>query len=383
MVDSLEQTHIEALYYGGFCYGLVPLKKRKQEKKKREVSTMGYTKSKGKKAEENGKAKESKIVKAILKCIEEKGVLPWHNELIVSQIKGTAMPVTLGANKKPYRGVNAFLTAMYMVVEGYDSNQFMTFNAIKKAGGRVNKGATGCPIVLPIFRYYDKDKNTYTEQQVKEMTEEEKEEKRIRQRFIGLQQYVVFNLSQTSLEYEKVSIEEVSEELKRQSKKNTRAEDIVNGYLQNDGPKLLRTVSRRGTCCYQPYFDTVSVPEIENFKSEAGYYATLFHELIHSTGHETRLKRDLTGGFGSKSYAEEEMIAELGASLLMESTSYKLEEYIDNSAAYLASWTKAITEIEDFDKVLYWSFSGARKAANWILGERENYTKEKEEEMTA
>lgn len=137
---------------------------------------MGYTKSKGKKAEENGKAKESKIVKAIIKCIETKGVLPWHNELIVSQIKGSAMPVTLGANKKPYRGVNAFLTAMYMVVEGYDSNQFMTFNAIKKAGGSVNKGATGCPIVLPIFRYYDKDKNLYSEQQFKEMTEEEKEE---------------------------------------------------------------------------------------------------------------------------------------------------------------------------------------------------------------
>lgn len=356
-------------------------KKKKTRKEKKERFHMGYTKSKGKKAEENTKAKESKIVKAIIKCIETKGVLPWHNELIVSQIKGTAMPVTLGANKKPYRGVNAFLTAMYMVVEGYDSNQFMTFNAIKKAGGSVNKGATGCPIVLPIFRYYDKNKNSYTEQQIKEMTEEEKEEKRIRQRFIGLQQYVVFNLSQTTLEYKKISLDEITEEVKSQLKKNEEAEDIVNGYLQSGGPGLIRTVSVRGTCCYQPYVDKVLVPEIENFKSEAGYYATLFHELIHSTGHESRLNRDFTGSFGTKSYAEEELIAELGASLLMESTPYKLEEYIDNSAAYLASWTKAITEIEDFDKVLYWSFSGARKAANWVLGERENYTKEKEEEL--
>lgn len=352
---------------------------KKQERRLTMAKSKGYTKAKGRKAEENGQAKESKIVKAILKCINEKGIIPWKNELLVSQIRGSSMSLTLGANKKPYRGINAWLTAMYMVIEGYDSNQFMTFNAIKKAGGSVVKGATGYPIILPIFKFYDKDRNTYTEQQVKEMSEEEKKELRIYSRCVGLQGYVVFNLSQTTLEYPKVSITQLAEDRKNQIKKDVKAEDIVNGYLENGGPALRRTVSMNGTCCYQPYVDMVMVPEIEHFKSEAGYYSTLFHELVHSTGHETRLKRDLSGSFGSKNYAEEELIAELGASLLMENTSYKEEDYIENNTAYLQSWAKRVSEIEDFDRVLYWAFQGARKAADWIVGKRENYTKEKSE----
>ncbi len=76
------------------------------------------------------------------------------------------------------------------------------------------------------------------------------------------------------------------------------------------------------------------------FKGVSEYYSTLFHELCHSTGAETRLKRAGIlehNGFGSDSYSKEELVAELGAMLCLED-SENSEKARNNSLAYLKSW---------------------------------------------
>ena len=103
------------------------------------------------------------------------------------------------------------------------------------------------------------------------------------------------------------------------------------------------------------------------FKSEAGYYSTLFHELTHSTGHASRLNRKTITektGFGSEDYSKEELIAELGAAFLCGFTGVE-QKTIENSAAYIASWRAKLTE----DKRLIISAAAqAQRAADFILG---------------
>jgi antirestriction protein ArdC len=118
---------------------------------------------------------------------------------------------------------------------------------------------------------------------------------------------------------------------------------------------------------YSPREDSVGMPLPERFESEEGYFATLFHELVHSTGHERRLKRATladSAGFGSDPYCKEELIAEMGAAFLCGHAEI-IERTIDNSAAYLNAWLERLRN----DKMLIVQAAAqAQKATDFILG---------------
>jgi len=106
---------------------------------------------------------------------------------------------------------------------------------------------------------------------------------------------------------------------------------------------------------------------MDRFEGSDQYYATLFHELIHSSGHETRLNRStLTegAGFGSDPYCREELIAEIGAAFLCGQADIG-ERTIDNSAAYIAEWLK---RMKDDKKLIVHAAAQAQRAADFILG---------------
>jgi antirestriction protein ArdC len=105
------------------------------------------------------------------------------------------------------------------------------------------------------------------------------------------------------------------------------------------------------------------MPLPSSFESPEAYYSTFAHELVHSTGHESRLSRDLTGNFGSGSYAAEELIAEIGACLIL--AECDVEPRFEESAAYIASWKKVM---EDNPKIIVTAASKAGKAADFIVG---------------
>ena len=116
--------------------------------------------------------------------------------------------------------------------------------------------------------------------------------------------------------------------------------------------------------CYSPELDQIRMPAAEAFTNREAYCATWAHEQAHSTGHSSRLARPMGGGFGSKAYAREELIAELAAVLI----AYRLQIgcQLENHAAYLSSWAQLLKEEP---KALFKVLSQARQAADLIAPE--------------
>jgi antirestriction protein ArdC len=121
--------------------------------------------------------------------------------------------------------------------------------------------------------------------------------------------------------------------------------------------------------CYLPSLDRIHLPTREAFHSAAALYATWAHEAIHSTGHPSRLGRDLSGSAtggeaAQRAYAREELVAELGAVLLGD----RLEIGSDgrNHAAYLSHWVELLRESP---RLLLQVLGEARRAVDLIAPE--------------
>jgi antirestriction protein ArdC len=124
---------------------------------------------------------------------------------------------------------------------------------------------------------------------------------------------------------------------------------------------------------YAPDSDVVGMPEPELFRSGEDYYSVLFHELAHSTGHESRLNRKGVSGsdglwsaFGSQPYAKEELVAEMGAAFLCGHAGI-VERILDNSAAYVQGW---LSRLKDDPKLVVQAAAQAQKAADFILNKQ-------------
>ncbi|NDG74937.1 MAG: topoisomerase [Synechococcaceae bacterium WB8_1B_136] len=121
--------------------------------------------------------------------------------------------------------------------------------------------------------------------------------------------------------------------------------------------------------CYLPGPDRIQLPDRDAFHSAAALYGTWAHEAIHSSGHSSRLARDLSGGMGAegdggRAYAREELVAELGAVLLGDRL--EIGSAMANHAAYLSHWVELLRESP---RVLLQVLSDARKAADLICPE--------------
>jgi antirestriction protein ArdC len=141
-------------------------------------------------------------------------------------------------------------------------------------------------------------------------------------------------------------------------------EAVVTDY--EDGPEI--HANGVDQAYYRSGTDSVHLPCRNAFNSGEAYYGTLFHELIHSTGHKSRLDRGMSGGHHSKAYSREELCAEMGAALLLGSAGIVQDPIMENSGAYLRSWIQNLTEDP---KCLAVACSRAQKAADWVLGKRE------------
>jgi antirestriction protein ArdC len=258
----------------------------------------------------------------------EQGTVPWHKPWSVT----TGMPRNL-ITQKPYRGINPFL----LLAAGYESPHWLTFRQAIQLGGTVKQGEKACPVVFwkPM-----------------QITDEQSGET---EKIPLLRLYYVFNVAQCD-GLKKIPAEETS------SFAVTAAVDIVAGMPQ---PPIVK--HGMSHAYYSPANDIIGLPERKRFDTEDAYHATLFHELVHCTGHEKRLKRASImerNGFGSDPYCKEELIAELGAAFLCGHAGI-VERTIDNSAAYLEGWLKQLNQ----DKTLIvYAAAQAQKAADFILG---------------
>jgi antirestriction protein ArdC len=258
----------------------------------------------------------------------EQGTVPWHKPWQVN----TGLPRNL-VTKKPYRGINPFV----LLAMGYESPHWLTFRQAIQLGGSVKKGEKACPVVFW----------KHLEVAGKESGEVEK--------IPLLRLYYVFNVAQCE-GLKNIPAEDTS------SFVATEAAEIVAGMPQQ--PTLKHGMTH---AFYLPSSDTVGMPERKRFDTEDAYHATLFHELVHSTGHEKRLKRQSItsrNGFGSDPYCKEELIAELGSAFLCGQAGI-VERTIDNSAAYVENW---LTQLKNDKTLIVYAAAQAQKAADFILG---------------
>ena len=169
-----------------------------------------------------------------------------------------------------------------------------------------------------------------------------------------LKYYTVFNLEQC----EGIEIETVEES--SQVNQIEACEKIMNDW--KDKPEIKNADS----AYYKPSADYIGMPEINRFENSEAYYATLFHEAIHATGHHSRLDRSglmSKAAFGSEVYAKEELVAEMGAAFLCGKTGIE-DRTVDNHASYIKSW---ISKLKEDSKLLINAASKAQKAADYIL----------------
>ena len=267
----------------------------------------------------------------------EKGVIPWKQPWDKSGAPRNML------TKKPYRGVNVWLLSSLK----HSQNEFITYKQVKELGGNIKKGEKGSPVIFwkPIERENQKTK--------------EIEKKSM------LRYYTVFNISQC----ENIPLSKMPEKTERKIDPIKECEKIV-----NDMPNRPLIRNELQEAFYDRKNDYINVPKMETFKDSESYYSTLFHEMVHSSGHESRLNREgITdkNKFGSKGYAKEELTAELGASYLKSQAGISLE-HTENNASYIQNWLKVLN---DDKKFIVHASAEAQKATDYILNVQE---KEKE-----
>lgn len=266
----------------------------------------------------------------------EAGTVPWRKPW--RNVAGFG-PTSLSTGKE-YRGINALMLSIEAFSAGYESLYWGTYRQIAEKGGQVRKGEKGTQVVLwkPVTK---------------------KAEGQPEEKFLLMRLFTVFSADQADWEEGKRPVEPEAPE----GSDFTPLEAAE--YIANHMPS--RPVIRHGQsgAFYSPNLDYIGMPNREAFESAEGYYATLFHEMVHSTGHKSRLNRDgieAFAGFGSESYSKEELIAEMGAAFLCDKAG--IEPRIDQSAAYIASWLKVLKN----DKKMVVAAAGAAgKATDFIL----------------
>lgn len=302
---------------------------------------------------------EKRIKEMFLKYFEEKKSLPWQSGLLMNG----GVFFGRGRGGRPYNGINALLTFMDYTINSYDCTDYITFKEIKERGGMLKEGSKGVPIIYWLFLPVDEKGKVIPREEAKKLKEAGV---KVDEACVGLKNYYVYNLACTDLPYERIE-----EPDKERLKKEEKAEDIINNYLNNGGPKLiLRDGFAKGDGSYSPLFDTLNMYPMPLYKNEVSYYATFFHEMVHSTGHSSRLNRPIRNKFGSPAYAKEELVAEIGSSLLMEQAGLQNEYNSLNQYAYIKSWESHVMD-KNFVQNFTTALGKAVTAANWILDAKE------------
>lgn len=306
-------------------------------------------------------AKRSRILDFIIAFVEKTGTLPWESGLI----RRANSDPSEGVGGR-YSGFNAFITFLYRLFSNWDSNVFLTFNEVKRRGGSIHQGEKATYIIHPIFRYRDENGKKITEKQYRELIADGKKASK---RFIGWAEWPVFNLAQTTLEYEKASSQDMG------GASDVSAQSIIEGY--QDGPEIRHMGMAYSDGSYNPEQDEVKIGYPGDYSSPSMYYSTLFHELMHSTEHPKRMNLK-NGVHGSQIYARREIRAEIGAALLMAETD--LPDVLESNASYAKGWLESLKDCDDATGEIVRAYNEAVKGASFILGKRDAKNTENTEE---
>jgi antirestriction protein ArdC len=264
----------------------------------------------------------------------EAGVIPWK----MPWKTGSSNPRNL-VSKKMYRGFNFF----YLLSFRFERPYFLSWKQVQDLGGKVKKGSKTYPVIF--WKMLDSN------------TEENK-------KVPFLRYYSLFHVD----DVEGIDPAKIPNDTAHQNDFEPIAacEEIIERW--KDSPVIEQG---HDYAAYVPATDKIKIPYPRHFFKAEFYFSTLYHEAIHSTSHRKRLNRQeqfQDHKFESHDYfySKEELVAELGASYLCAVSGIE-SETIDNSAAYIQSWLKAL---KSDNKFFLQAATHAQRAADYILGEQ-------------
>lgn len=270
-----------------------------------------------------------RITALILDHLNE-GRIPWTQPWVVH-----SSGVISHATGKPYSLRNRMLLKY--------GGEYATFNQVRAAGGSVVKGSKSHTV---FFGQYIDKKNDADE---------------VVEQYYLLRAYCVFRVgTQTSGiepkyrdKWECGGIPSDDSEVCK----------TVYDYCQREG---VTAIGGGAEAFYCKNDDTVQIPGVDTFENRSQYWYTVFHELVHSTGHPARLKRIKHDCWGDSKYAQEELVADIGACLCLGRLNLDTTECIRNSTGYIQSWKQHIKDFKpsDFSEAV----RQAEMACNFIFG---------------
>lgn len=279
-----------------------------------------------------------KVAERLIEMMRQ-GVAPWSKPWAVTTSRDPFAPHNPITGTR-YKGFNRLHLGIVMMERGWDDPRFMTYNNAKAEGGQVREGSKGTQIIF--------------NSPVEEVDKKTKE--KTGRKFWVTKVHTVFNVAQI----DGLDLEPIAPSDRPDFDEHEEAQDIADGWLAAEKIGLTHGGDR---ACYSPLFDTITMPEGSDFTTREHYYQTLFHEIIHSSGHEKRLKRIESTTFGSDEYAKEELVAEIGAAMLYATAGLDLD-LTQHSAAYLKAWAD---RLEDDPGLLVTAANAAERAAEYVL----------------
>ncbi len=284
----------------------------------------------------------------------EAGCVPWVQPWGRVGGVGVRLPKN-AATGRSYSGINVLLLWGAVIERGYPGQAWLTFRQALTLGGSVRKGERGTTVV-----YADR----FTPEDERERARRDGDEAR---GIHFLKRFTVFNTEQCE-----GLPEGVTSEPSRQPENLILPQ--VEELIRASGADLRIGGDR---AFYDVRADLIRVPPPQAFNMTVDWHRTALHELGHWSGAEQRLGRDLSGSFGSRAYAQEELVAEMTAAFACASLSI---EPTVRHADYIGSWLEVLRQD---DRAIVRAASAASKAAEFLLAFRPDAARKAQDQEVA
>ena len=335
--------------------------------------------SDGPSAEERALERFTELMIKKISSIKGDWKKPWFTEGFM------AWPKNLSGRE--YNGMNALMLMLLCEENSYKLPVFCTFQRVSglnystdKQGNHkpltdsngerlpqvyVLKGEKSFPVFITTFTVVDKEtKEKIKMEDYRKLSPEEQGKYSV---YPKLNVHNVFNVAQTNLREARPELyEKLCEQTNLKQADSLDDEKMAFAPLDEMIAKNLWmcpiSLKHQDNAYYSISKDAIVLPEKSQFINGETFYGTLLHEMTHSTGAEGRLDRIKPTTFGSKEYAREELVAELGSALV--ASQYGITKTIkEDSAQYLGSWLDVLKETPEFLKTTLFD---VKKASSMI-----------------
>lgn len=272
----------------------------------------------------------------------EQGVMPWRAPWDRNRALAATPGLPLRCNGEPYRGANVPLLWAAQIARGHAKRTWLTYRQALELGGQVRKGEKACPVV-----YYGQAMAKHGSGDNAETSAGNDEARRYR--FLKL--FHVFNVEQ---------IDNLPTGFGAEIAPKTPPPSVLDAWIAHTGAKV-----RIGGAMayYSPTTDTIHMPPLEAFVSAEQETATRLHELVHFTGHSSRLDRLQDYAADRRARSREELTAEIGSAMLGAMIGLP-PDHLEDHAAYCASW---LNVIQDEPRAFFSAGAKAQAAVDWLI----------------